>query len=151
MMRPHLTTQAARYFVTGGIAAVVDVTGFHLLAQHMAGVLAPAVASFLVAAVVNYTLTSAWVFGSDWRSLRRAAMFLAFATVGLAINAGVTWAVATLLPVAPVLAKIAGIGVAFSANFLMNALIVFRDRSRPADAPPVRKMPAGTAPANSPR
>jgi putative flippase GtrA len=151
MKLPQLTTQAARYFVTGGIAAVVDVTGFHLLAQHMPGVLAPAVASFLLAAVVNYTLTSAWVFGSDWRSLRRAAMFLAFATVGLAINAGVTWSVATLLGVPPTLAKIVGIGVAFSANFLMNALIVFRDRGCEAAAPRSREMPPRTAPANAPR
>ena len=120
-----LAGQAGRYLFTGGAAAIVDIAGFHLLAPRLQGVLLAAVLSFLVAAAVNYTLTSAWVFGRDWRSPRRAALFLLFATVGLAINAGVTWLLATTLPIAPTLAKVGGVAVAFGVNFLMNALLVF--------------------------
>ena len=151
MNRPRMARQASGYLVTGGLAAVVDVTGFHLLAGRMEGVLLPAVLSFLLAAVVNYTLTSVWVFRRDWRSLRRAVLFLAFATVGLAINASVTWLVATALPVPLVLAKLAGIATAFSANFLMNALIVFRTGSRDGASPLAQGIASGTAPANPSR
>src|SRR5689334_18986915 len=117
---PRVLRQALGYILTGGLAAVVDIGGFHLLASHLGGVLLPAVLSFVLAAVVNYTLSSIWVYRRDWRSLRRAALFLAFACVGLAINAGVTWLLATSLPIAPTLAKVGGVGVAFAANFLMN-------------------------------
>lgn len=115
--------QALGYALTGGTAAVVDIGGFHLLAQVLPGVLLPATVSFMAAAVVNYLLTSRWVFRRDWRSLRQAARFFGFACVGLAINAGMTWLLASVLP--PTLAKAGGVGIAFGANFLMNALWVF--------------------------
>jgi putative flippase GtrA len=137
---PVLLRQARGYLLTGGIAAVVDIAGFHLLAPRLGGLLLPAVTSFMLAAVVNYLLTSAFVFRRDWRSPRRAALFLLFATVGLAVNAGSTWALASSLPIAPTLAKVGGVGVAFAVNFLMNALIVFR-----ADAPPATPAPRPTA------
>jgi len=123
---PTLARQALGYAMTGGLAAVVDIGGFHVLASHFEGVLLPAALSFLVAAVVNYTLSSLKVYRSDWRSPRRAALFLLFACVGLSINASVTWALAAALPIAPTLAKVGGVGVAFVANFLMNTFIVFR-------------------------
>ena len=123
---PLLARQALGYLMTGGLAAVVDIGGFHLLASHFDGVLLPAALSFLVAAVVNYTLSSLKVYRQDWRSPRRAALFLVFACVGLSINASVTWMLATALPIPPTLAKVGGVAVAFVANFLMNTFIVFR-------------------------
>jgi putative flippase GtrA len=133
---PPLLQQARGYLVTGGLAAVVDIGGFHLLAPRLDGLLVPAVVSFLLAAVVNYLLTSIFVFRRDWRSPRRAGLFMLFATFGLALNAGTTWALASSLPIAPTLAKVVGVGVAFGANFLVNALIVFR-----ADATPAVRSP----------
>ena len=87
--------------------------------------LLPAAASFSVAAIVNYALSSLWVYRRQWRSLRRATLFLLFASVGLCINAGVTWWLASAFPIAPTLAKIGGVAVAFTANFLINTFIVF--------------------------
>jgi putative flippase GtrA len=125
--RARLSWQAIGYLFTGGAAAIVDVGGFWGL--HAAGLaIAPAaILSFCLAAVVNYLLTSRFVF-SQRAGLRRFALFFAFALVGLTINASVTTAVA-LLGVFPVLAKVAGVAVAFVANFLMNALIVFRTKA----------------------
>jgi putative flippase GtrA len=123
---PRLAQQAFGYLIVGGLAAVVDIGLFHVLAPRFAGVLAPAVISFLVAAVVNYSLSSIWVYRRQWRSLRRAGMFLLFASVGLAINASVTWALANHLPIIPTVAKVGGVCIAFIANFLMNTFIVFR-------------------------
>ena len=123
---PALARQALGYLLVGGLAAVVDIGLFHLLVSRVDGVLLPAVGSFLVAAVVNYALSSVWVYRRQWRSLRRASQFLLFALVGLCINAGATWWLAQALAMAPTLAKIGGVGIAFGANFLMNTFIVFR-------------------------
>jgi len=123
---PHLARQALGYLVVGGFAAVVDIGLFHLLAQRVQGLLLPAVASFMVAAVINYSLSSLWVYRRQWRSLKRAALFMLFASVGLCINAGATWWLGSALPIAPTLAKIGGVAIAFGANFLMNTFIVFR-------------------------
>ena len=123
---PRLARQALGYLVVGGLAAVVDIGLFHLLTQRLDGLLLAAAMSFAVAAVVNYSLSSLWVYRRAWRSWRRASMFLLFASVGLCINAGVTWWLGGTLPIAPTLAKVGGVGVAFVANFLMNTFIVFR-------------------------
>lgn len=112
-----------RYGLTGGLAAVVDLGGFAVL--HAAGVpLAPAAAlSFLVATVVNYLLSAAFAFGAPI-SLRGYLRFLGVAALGLVVNVGVT-VLADALGVPPVLAKLAGIGVAFGVNFLLNLVLVF--------------------------
>ena len=124
----RLARQAGGYLVIGGLAAVVDIGLFHLLAAQLEAVLLRAVVSFLVAAAVNYTLSAVWVYRRNWRSLRRAAMFLLFASVGLCINAGVTYWLASALPIAATLAKVGGVAVAFGANFLMNTFIVFHSQ-----------------------
>ena len=112
--------------MVGGLAAVVDIGLFHLLSQRLHGLLLPAIASFVAAAVVNYSLSSLWVYRRQWRSLRRATLFFMLACVGLLINAGATWWLGSTLPIAPTLAKIGGVATAFVANFLMNTFIVFR-------------------------
>lgn len=116
---------ALGYAMTAGTAALVDIGGFDLLARGLPGVLVPAVLSFCAAAVVNYLLSSRWVWRQDWRCLSRAARFALFASIGLGINSGMTWLLASLLPIAPTLAKAGGVGFAFTANFLMNARWVF--------------------------
>ena len=121
-----LSHQAFGYLLVGGLAAVVDIGLFHLISIHSTGVLLPAALSFIVAAAFNYALSSLWVYRRQWRSWRRGLLFLFFATIGLAINAGATWWLAGNLPIAPTLAKIGGVGIAFTVNFLMNTFIVFR-------------------------
>ena len=116
------------YIVTGGIAAVVDVTGFRLLFAVGLPLVASAIVSWLIAAVVNYNLTSRFVFKYT-PNHRHGVIFLLAAALGLSVNAGVTGFCAESLGVVPVLAKIIGIGAAFGFNFLMNAFLVFR---RPA-------------------
>jgi putative flippase GtrA len=125
-----LARQAFGYLLVGGLAAVVDIGLFHILLPHVHSVGWTAVFSFLVAAMVNFSLSSAWVYRRKWRSLKRAALFLTFALIGLAINASATWLLAHNLPIAPTLAKIGGVGIAFIVNFLMNTFIVFKADDR---------------------
>ncbi len=121
-----LPRQFMGYLMTGGLAAVVDIGLFHLLAPRLGGLLLPAVCSFLVAAVVNYTLSSVWVYQRAWRSLRRAGLFLLFASLGLAVNAGATWYLGSQWLLPATLAKVGGVGIAFVMNFLLNTLVVFK-------------------------
>jgi putative flippase GtrA len=119
-----LFTRLPGYFMTGGAAAVVDIGGFATLSAWGLATPLAATLSFLVAAVVNYGLTTALVFVQP-ASPRQFGRFLAAALVGLAINVMVT----TLLVgtgIAPVFAKTGGVGVAFLANYLLAALVVFR-------------------------
>lgn len=123
------------YALAAGLAAVVDIGGFHLLVPRLGQVLPAAALSFVIAAIVNYGLSSVWVYRQDWRSLRRAALFLLFASLGLSINAGVTWLLASTLPVHATLAKLGGVATAFSFNFLVNTRLVFGRQPAPQASP----------------
>jgi len=116
------------YLVSGGIAAIFDAGGFALL--HQAGIPTPiaAVTSFLVAAVVNFQLSSNFVF-MQTPSRRGFALFLSMAALGLGINAGLTVAISNAAGLPPEIAKIIAIGVTFIVNFLLNYFVVFRARA----------------------
>lgn len=137
-----------RYALTGGLAAVVDIGGFALLALALPGVLLPAMLSFLLAAVVNYRASAGWVFGHDWRDGRRAARFLVAAGGGLAVNAGATALLAALVQTPPLAAKVAGVGLAFGVNFLLQAYWAFgQPASRTARAARVKSPTPTPSPA----
>jgi putative flippase GtrA len=155
MISSQTAARFRRYILTGATAAVVDVTIFNIL--HAGGGLSIVLAascSFCVAAVVNYALSSIFVFGHAW-SLRQLTRFFAIAVVGMTVNVGVTgvadalapfpamvaWGASVvgiqpslLEPYAPDLGKLCGIGVAFLFNFYMNNTVVFRDRPEPVRA-----------------
>ena len=120
-----MVTKFVRYAITGGTAAVVDFIVFLLLLTLSLPVVVCAIASWIVAAVVNYLLTSRFVF-SRRPSPSHGLKFVAIAAIGLSINVGVTTVCADYLSVAPALAKALGTGTAFIFNFLANVRIVFR-------------------------
>lgn len=123
----HLLRRLGRYTLTAGGAAIVDLGGFAALVFLDVAVALSAAISFLVATVVNYTLTARFVFGVT-PSVRLYPRFLAAASAGFLFNVGVTMA-AHGQGMSPVLAKTTGIGVAFLANFAMNSAWVFSGRS----------------------
>ncbi len=112
------------YFLTGGMAAVIDLGLF--LVFEGAGMAVPlaATASFLVAALFNFGSSSLLVFRTPL-TLRRFGRFMSVASVGLAINVGVTWLLFSLIA-SPALSKLIGIGTAFAFNYVAHSLIVFR-------------------------
>jgi putative flippase GtrA len=115
------------YFVTGGLAAVVDVGGFRLLREVGLVIPIAAVLSFLVAMVVNYALTSRLVFRQDLAPAK-GAMFFFFATLGMIANVTLTTILATYFHLPPEIAKAAAIGATFGLNFTLNYFVVFRTR-----------------------
>lgn len=122
--------QLLRYGGTGGIAAVVDLTGFVLLTAGGMGTALAAALSFLLATIFNYTLTARFVFAqkASWRGYRR---FLLTAVSGFAVNVGITVMVLRLFGLSPAVSKAIGIAVAFFANFTLNALFVFPQDRKP--------------------
>jgi putative flippase GtrA len=114
------------YFVTGGIAAIVDIGGFWALTSMGLAIPLAATISFMVAAVVNYRLSTRFVFHQP-ASLAGFVRFVTAALVGLCINVGVT-TVLRQHGLLPVLAKTGGVGTAFIVNYLLVTLLVFRRR-----------------------
>lgn len=122
---PSIIQKFMGYFMTGGLAAVVDAGGFGLLHHQGVGVLPAAVISFCAAAVVNYQLSSRYVF-KHAPTQKQFYKFFLVALIGLAVNVGITYWLIQNTSLLPVLAKVAAIGVAFFVNFLLNLLIVFK-------------------------
>ena len=113
------------YAMTGGTAAVIDAGGFALLVNAKLGVAVAGILSFCAAAVVNYLLTSRFVFSHE-ASLRGFTLFFSAALIGLSINVGLTLLGFYVLGLEPLVAKLIGIGTAFFVNFLINLRVVFR-------------------------
>ena len=106
------------YALTGGTAAIVDAGSFiALLHAGLPATLAGTV-SFFIAAAVNYRLTAWHVFSRDI-SLRGFLLFLLCALGGMLVNVGMT-TLAITEGLAPLIAKVLGIGVAFFINFAIN-------------------------------
>jgi putative flippase GtrA len=123
-----LISKLSRYAVTGGIAAVVDLGGFDLLMKADFNIAPASVVSFCAAALVNYRLTSHYVFGRD-ATIQGLALFLLAALTGLTVNVGATLAGVSLVGLPPLVAKLVGIGTAFLVNFGLNIRIVFRAKT----------------------
>jgi putative flippase GtrA len=119
-----ILAKLAQYAVTGGIAAVIDAGGFALLVAAGLNIPFAGCLSFCAAAVVNYMLSSRFVFARQ-ATTRGFALFMAGAFIGLLVNLGVTLAGVYLAGLPSIVAKVVGIGVAFLVNFLINISFVF--------------------------
>ena len=114
-----------RYTMTGGAAAIVDLIGFRILLALGTPIASAAVLSWLIAAIVNYSLTSRVVFNRT-ASAGHGVFFILVAAIGMGVNVSVTLFCATQIGIDPTLSKFIGIGVAFILNFGLNVLIVFK-------------------------
>jgi len=124
----NIVSNFLRYMVTGGIAAVTDVGGFAFLINARLNVLIAGIASFCVAALVNYLLTSRFVFGGTATAFGFTLFFFA-ALIGLSVNVSITIVGVYLLLLTPIVAKVVGIGIAFIVNFGLNMLFVFQPKN----------------------
>jgi putative flippase GtrA len=123
-----LQTKLFRYFLTAGTAAVVDVGGFAILCFFPIPIAVSATTSFCISTVVNFFLTSRCVFNQR-PTIRGYGVFFLAAVVGMMVNVSVTLVGSLCLGIAPLIAKILGVGTAFLINFWLNLRIVFRTPS----------------------
>ena len=128
MIGGGILRKLAGYLITGGTAALVDLGGFVLLSRMGIPIVSAAALSFVVAAGVNFLLSARFVFGVDigWS---RFWLFLLMATAGFLVNVSVTALSALFLSVDPAIAKLGGIAIAFSFNFAVNLIWVFKGPS----------------------
>lgn len=112
------------YAAAGGVAAVVDIGIFTALFHQVDNHVVLAAFSFMIAAVVNYCLSSFYVFQTSL-SFKRFLLFLYFAAIGFVINVSLTIAALSLISTNPAVAKLFGVGVAFFFNYVLNRTLVF--------------------------
>ncbi len=120
-----------RYFITAGLAAIVDIGGFVALTAAALPATPAAVTSFAIALCVNYTLTTRFVYACplSWRGFGR---FAVAAIAGFVINVAVTLLLFKGLGWPAGLAKTGGVGIAFVCNFAMvNFWIYGQKRTEP--------------------
>ncbi len=117
----------SRYFVVGGVAAIVEWAAFAALFYRTPmDYVMSAVVAFTLAWLVNYALSLKFVFASGRHPRQLEILYVAVVSiVGAGINIGamvvlVEW---LGLPVMP--AKIIGTGTTFFWNFLLRHYWIF--------------------------
>ena len=122
------TRHIARYFVVGGVCAIVDLGIFFVFAK-LANLpyLRVAAAGFLIATLLNYFLSVRFVFVSGARFRRRWEVALVFAVsaVGLGLNQLILAICVEQLGVELVLSKIVATGFVFFWNYFARRVLVF--------------------------
>jgi putative flippase GtrA len=123
----------AKYFVVGGMAAVVDI-GLFYLGAGVAGwnYLIVGTVSFTLATWVNYVISVRVVFQSGARFSRHHELLLVFlvSCAGLAINQAILYACISRLSIAILPAKLVATGGVFLWNYLLRSRFVFASPSR---------------------
>jgi putative flippase GtrA len=130
----NIFIQFFRYCFVGGIATVVDWGASYLLFRFVFGgkyAVAANVISFVLGLIVNYVLSTLWVFtgaGSENR-LKEFLGFAAIGLVGLLLTAGITklfelW-LADRTSAYQILGKIVSTAAAFLWNFFARKYLLF--------------------------
>lgn len=123
-----LLGQFLRYGVVGGVAFVADMGTLLLLAEAWGWhYLVAAASGFSVGVLVNYVLSTRWVFERR-ADLSWGAEFLGFALIGvlgLAWNEIAIWVCVEVVGVHYGLAKLVATGLVFLWNFFGRKYLVF--------------------------
>jgi len=117
-----------RYFVVGGIAALVDWLLFALLNLALGLPWFPAAtAGFIAATVVNYLLSIRFVFQSGVRFRRAHELGLVFAVsgVGLLVNQLCMWLLIAHFGAPAMLAKMQATAAVFLWNYSVRYFFIF--------------------------
>lgn len=124
-----LEFKVVRYFFVGGVASVVDLSLFYILACKLEyHYLLAGAAAFTAAAVVNYFLSIRYVFisGSRFRGNREFAWVYVVSVIGLLLNQIILYIGVGALHQDMMLSKIAAIGLVFGWNYLARKHFVFK-------------------------
>lgn len=117
-----------RYFLVGGIAAVVDISIFSIFAKVLGyNYIFIGAISFTVATFVNYILSIRFVFQSCVRYTKRSEVIVVYAVsaAGLLINLIVLYLCIGIFHVEKIISKVIATGIVFFWNYFIRKYYVF--------------------------
>ncbi|HNQ67937.1 MAG TPA: GtrA family protein [Bacteroidales bacterium] len=120
MIKSETFTQAAKYFVVGGICTVLDVSLLFVLSKYFGlNYIVASIISFLVGTVLNYFLCTFWIFRVHKVENRyyEFGYYLLITIFGLALNTFIIWGVTELFDVNYMYSKLVAIFATFFWNF----------------------------------
>lgn len=122
------TRNIVRYFVVGGVCALVDLGIFMLFAQVLGyPYLRVSAASFLIATLLNYFLSVRFVFVSGIRFRRRYEVALVFlvSAIGLGLNQLILALCVEQVGLNLFFSKVTATGCVFFWNYFARRVLVF--------------------------
>lgn len=124
--------QFLRYFVTGGLAFVVDF-GFFALALYYFDIhyLVSNLIGLMAGNVVNYLLSIGWVFSSEKRTmemhrLMEITVFVIISLVGMGLNEFLMYVCVGLLAIQEMISKVGAAIIVLLYNFFARKFILFK-------------------------
>ena len=121
--------QLFRYCFVGGFAFIVDAGGLFVLTEY-AGIyyLLSATISFILGLVVNYLLSTAWIFKKSKLSNRwtEFLIYSVIGVVGLGLNTLFLWLFTDCLHIYYMLSKIITAALVMLWNFFARKIILFK-------------------------
>ncbi len=120
--------QLFRYLWVGGFAFIIDYGSLFVLTEFFyVDYLLSAAISFILGLVVNYILSTMWVF-SESRLNNKWAEFIGFATigiVGLLLNEIIMYICCEIFGIYYMFSKLCSTGVVFFWNFFARKIALF--------------------------
>jgi putative flippase GtrA len=134
--RRGLVGQFLRYFVTGGLAFVVDFGAFalalyyfdiHYLISNLIGLAA--------GNVVNYLLTVRWVFSTEKRKMEKyvfleVVVFVLISLLGMGLNELLMYVFVGILHIQEMVSKVVAAIIVLLYNFLARKFILFKSGTK---------------------
>lgn len=121
--------QLFRYCFVGGFAFIVDAGGLFVLTEYAEiYYLLSATISFILGLVVNYLLSTAWIFKKSKLSNRwtEFLIYSVIGVVGLGLNTLFLWLFTDCLHIYYMLSKIITAAVVMLWNFFARKIILFK-------------------------
>lgn len=127
----NLFVQLIRYFVSGGVAFVVDASLLYILTEWLGfHYLLSTVLSYSVGLVITYLFSILWVFDSrsvDNRVLE-FSVFVSIGVMGLGLTSLLMWLFTSRCGLHYIISKAITTVIVFVWNFVAKKLLLFRRR-----------------------
>lgn len=128
----NIVGQFLRYFVTGGLAFIVDFGVFSLALYYFdVHYLIANLIGLMAGNVVNYLLSLGWVFSAEKRKMEKHRMleitvFIVISLIGVGLNEVLMLFMVGKLSLNEMFSKVVAAGVVLVYNFLARKFILFR-------------------------
>ncbi|WP_456087521.1 GtrA family protein [Parabacteroides sp.] len=127
----NLLIQLIRYTIVGGLAFIVDFGLLFILTEYFGlHYIASATCSFLAGLLVNYYISTAWIFESTIKSKQiEFTLFALIGVVGLGLNDLLIWIFTEKCHIYYMFSKLITAALVYLWNFLGRKYLVFNKQS----------------------